>query len=39
MASLHRIADKIIFLDSGKMLFNGTLEDAKNAGIPQMIPF
>ncbi|HNV93273.1 MAG TPA: ATP-binding cassette domain-containing protein [Candidatus Cloacimonas sp.] len=39
LASIHRIADKIIFLDSGKMLFNGTLEDAKNAGIPQIDTF
>lgn len=39
LASIHRIADKIIFLDSGKMLFNGTLEAAKQAGIPQIDHF
>ncbi|PID29366.1 MAG: ABC transporter ATP-binding protein [Candidatus Cloacimonadota bacterium] len=33
LASIHRIADKIIFLDKGKMLFNGTLEAAKKSGI------
>ena len=33
LASIHRIADKIIFLEEGKMLFNGTLEEAKKAGI------
>jgi phospholipid/cholesterol/gamma-HCH transport system ATP-binding protein len=39
LASIHRIADKIIFLDNGRMLFNGTLEDAKQAGIPQIDHF
>lgn len=34
LASISRIADKIIFLDDGKMLYHGTLEDAKKAGIP-----
>lgn len=39
LASIHRIADKIIFLDGGKMLFYGSLEDAKKAGIPQIDTF
>lgn len=39
LASIHRIADKIIFLDAGKLLFNGTLQEAKNAGIAQMDHF
>lgn len=39
LASIHRIADKIIFLDGGKMLFNGTLDAAKKAGIPQIDHF
>ncbi len=39
LASIHRIADKIIFLDAGKMLFYGTLEDAKQAKIPQIDTF
>lgn len=39
LASIHRIADKIIFLDSGQMLFNGTLEEAKQAGIPAIDTF
>lgn len=34
LASIHRIADKIIFLDGGTMLFYGTLAEAKSAGIP-----
>lgn len=39
LASIHRIADKIIFLDSGKMLFYGTLQEAQQAGIPQIDQF
>ncbi len=39
LASIHRIADKIIFLDAGKMLFYGSLEDAKKAKIPQIDTF
>jgi len=39
LASIHRIADKIIFLDSGEMLFCGTLKEAEKAGIPQMDRF
>ncbi len=39
LASIHRIADKIIFLDEGKMLFNGTLEEAKNSGIKEIEDF
>jgi phospholipid/cholesterol/gamma-HCH transport system ATP-binding protein len=33
LSSIHRIADKIIFLDGGNMLFSGTLEAAKQSGI------
>ena len=33
LASIHRIADKIVFLDGGKMIFNGTLEQAKQSNI------
>ncbi len=39
LASISRIADKIIFLDSGKMLFYGTLENAKQAGIAEIDRF
>lgn len=39
LASIHRIADKIIFLDAGKMLFYGTLDEAKSAGIPEIDTF
>ena len=33
LASIHRIADRIIFLDEGKVLFHGSLQDAKDSGI------
>ncbi|MDZ4182994.1 MAG: ATP-binding cassette domain-containing protein [Candidatus Cloacimonadaceae bacterium] len=33
LASIHRIADKIIFLDAGNLIFHGSLEDAKKANI------
>jgi phospholipid/cholesterol/gamma-HCH transport system ATP-binding protein len=39
LASIERIADKIIFLDAGHMLFNGTLEDAKKSGIKAIDSF
>jgi len=39
LASIHRIADKIIFLDSGNMLFTGTLDEAKKAGIKEIDEF
>lgn len=39
LASIHRVADRIIFLDAGKLLFAGTLEDAKNANIPEVDKF
>lgn len=39
LASIHRIADKIIFLYDGEMLFNGTLADAKKSGIKEIETF
>lgn len=39
LASIHRIADKIIFLDAGKILFNGTVSDAKKSGIKEVETF
>ncbi len=39
LSSIHRIADKIIFLDGGKMLFTGTLEAAKASGIKAIDTF
>jgi len=39
LASIHRIADRIIFLHNGKLLYIGTLNAAKQAGIPQIDDF
>lgn len=39
LASIHRIADRIIFLDKGKMLFSGTLKEAKFSKIPEVKTF
>jgi len=39
LASIHRIADRVVFLDNGEVLFFGKLEDAKNSEIPQINKF
>jgi phospholipid/cholesterol/gamma-HCH transport system ATP-binding protein len=39
LASIYRIADRIIFLDNGRLLFNGTLEEAKQTDIPEVKTF
>jgi phospholipid/cholesterol/gamma-HCH transport system ATP-binding protein len=39
LSSIHRIADKIIFLDGGKVLFSGTLNAAKASGIEAITRF
>lgn len=39
LASIHRIADRIIYLHKGKLLFTGSLEQAKKSGIPQVEEF
>jgi phospholipid/cholesterol/gamma-HCH transport system ATP-binding protein len=39
LASIHRIADRVTFLDQGKVLFTGTLQAAKKTAIPQIIDF
>ena len=36
LASIHRIADKLIFLDNGKVIFSGTLAEAKSSTIPEV---
>ncbi|NQV43029.1 MAG: ATP-binding cassette domain-containing protein, partial [Candidatus Marinimicrobia bacterium] len=33
LASIHRIADRIVFLDKGKILFHGSVTEAKSCGI------
>ena len=39
LASIHRIADRVIFLNDGKLLFNGTLEEAKQTEILEVKTF
>ncbi|MFC1539050.1 ABC transporter ATP-binding protein [Candidatus Latescibacterota bacterium] len=39
LESIKRIAQRIGFLDKGKMLFNGTLDDALESDIPQIKEF
>lgn len=39
LASIHRIANRIIFLDEGKVLFQGTLDEAKSSGIYEVEHF
>ncbi|HPR18650.1 MAG TPA: ABC transporter ATP-binding protein, partial [Candidatus Cloacimonadota bacterium] len=39
LASIHRIADRIIFLDKGKMLFSGTLQEGLQSKVPQVAEF
>jgi len=39
LASIHRIADRIIFLDSGSVLYQGSLQAAKQAHIPAIDTF
>ncbi len=37
--SVRRIADEIIFLDNGKVLFSGTFEQAEKSEVPQIKRF
>ena len=39
LASIHRIADRTIFLNEGKVLFSGTLQQAKKSVIPEVETF
>ena len=39
LASIHRIADRIVFLDKGEVLYFGKLENAKNSKISQINNF
>jgi len=39
LESIKRIADRIIFLNKGKNLFTGTLEEAKAAKLPEIDEF
>ena len=39
LASIHRIADKVIFLDEGRVLFHGDLSAAKKSGNEKIKQF
>ena len=39
LASIHHIADRVLFLDQGRALFSGTLEDAKRSDVEQVREF
>ncbi len=39
LASIHRIADKIIYLDKGRMLFYGTVAEAKKSDVEEVREF
>ncbi|MBC8185505.1 ATP-binding cassette domain-containing protein [candidate division KSB1 bacterium] len=39
LSSIQRIADRIIFLDEGKILFQGKFKDAKTSDIPSVKAF
>lgn len=39
LASIHRIADRIIFLDKGKVLFTGSLKEALKCKVPEVVDF
>ncbi|MCI0495187.1 ATP-binding cassette domain-containing protein [candidate division KSB1 bacterium] len=39
LTSIQRIADRIIFLDQGKVIFQGTLDAAKQSSIPTIQRF
>lgn len=39
LASIRRIADRILFLDKGHVLFHGTIEDALQSGISMIQEF
>ncbi len=39
LASIHRVADRIVYLDKGKVLFTGTLEEALDCRIPEVNTF
>lgn len=39
LASIKRIADRIVFLDKGRILFTGTVNDALESGVPAVETF
>jgi phospholipid/cholesterol/gamma-HCH transport system ATP-binding protein len=39
LASIHRIADRVLFLENGKVLYCGDLEEAKKSKVPDIERF
>jgi len=39
LASIHRVADNVLFLDRGKLLFAGSLTEAENSDVPEINHF
>ena len=39
VSSIKRLADRIIYLDKGKVLFEGALDEALKCGVPQIVEF
>ena len=39
VSSIRRLADRIVYLEKGKVLFEGPLDEALNCGIPQIVEF
>ena len=39
VASIQRIADRVIFLDAGEVLFSGTLQEARTCGLEKIDRF
>jgi phospholipid/cholesterol/gamma-HCH transport system ATP-binding protein len=39
VASIKRLADRIIYLDKGKVLFQGTIDEALESKVPQILKF
>lgn len=39
LASIHRVADRVLFMDKGRLLFQGTLAEAKEANIAEIETF
>jgi len=39
VVSIERIADRVVFIDKGEVLFEGTLKDAKKSGIQEIDEF
>ena len=39
LGSIHRLSDRVVFMDEGRVLFEGTLPEAKRAGVAEIDRF